>query len=280
MRIDNYYKLLNVSVNATTAEIEAAYEHRVNEKALDSSMLPFLAEAKKVLTDPVARMQYDVGLIAAQDRILHKSALTFFNAAQNTDKLPAVNLPTAIIFTGAPAKYGSYKAVLLGSTESKKSEFLLNLFPEAPKSMIGVDCRTYTVSDTCKINIFDTAGQERFRTVTDSYYRDAAVVLVFDDAITWANDFFNRTNREVKGMQAFVLSYDNNQVLLKPVDNLQITAGTMQSFDAETAKQLGVELFSQCESRLVGAVQTYDASILSLDKEKDEPAETITCCGM
>lgn len=49
---------------------------------------------------------------------------------------------------------------------------------------IGVEfhARTLRIADkTLKLQIWDTAGQERFRSVTRSYYRGAAaVILVYD----------------------------------------------------------------------------------------------------
>jgi len=62
--------------------------------------------------------------------------------------------------------------------------FADNTFNPGFISTIGVDFRfrTMTVEDkVVKLQIWDTAGQEKFRTITSSYYRNAhAVMIVYD----------------------------------------------------------------------------------------------------
>ncbi|KAI0810746.1 ras family-domain-containing protein [Xylaria sp. FL0064] len=54
----------------------------------------------------------------------------------------------------------------------------------AGKSAFGIDFKTKKLAvrgKAYKLNIFDTAGQERFRTLSTSYYRGAhGVILVYD----------------------------------------------------------------------------------------------------
>ncbi|KAF8354943.1 rab-37 [Pristionchus pacificus] len=64
----------------------------------------------------------------------------------------------------------------------KDGTFLNNNFI----STVGIDYRNKIIpvdGKQVKLQIFDTAGQERFRSVTSAYYRDAdALLLVFDVA--------------------------------------------------------------------------------------------------
>lgn len=52
------------------------------------------------------------------------------------------------------------------------------------KSTIGIDYKTKTVeykSQKIKLKIFDTSGQERFRTLTKNYYQGSdGIIMVFD----------------------------------------------------------------------------------------------------
>jgi len=81
------------------------------------------------------------------------------------------------------------KIGLVGESGVGKSCLLVRwvdneFFEEPDKYTIGVDYKfkTVTVKDkTVKLQIYDTAGQERFRTVTASFYRGAhGILLVYD----------------------------------------------------------------------------------------------------
>jgi len=89
------------------------------------------------------------------------------------------------------------KVVLLGDTGVGKSCLLLRFaedtFTNSFISTIGIDFKVKTVNVDgvrTKLQIYDTAGQERFRTITAAYYRGAqGVMLVYD--VTDARSFGN-----------------------------------------------------------------------------------------
>ncbi|CAM4892538.1 unnamed protein product [Rotaria socialis] len=80
------------------------------------------------------------------------------------------------------------KLVIIGDSAVGKSSLLSryanNTFNESFIPTIGTDfaCRTIQVDGkTTKISFWDTAGQEQFRTITNSYYRGAdGIILMFD----------------------------------------------------------------------------------------------------
>ena len=80
------------------------------------------------------------------------------------------------------------KMLLVGDASVGKSSLLLRFcgmdFSNRQFSTIGVDFRTRYVSienRTFKCALWDSAGQERFRTLTASYYRGAhGIILVYD----------------------------------------------------------------------------------------------------
>jgi Ras-related protein Rab-1A len=80
------------------------------------------------------------------------------------------------------------KVVMIGDSGCGKSSLLKRFthdeFVGSYISTIGVDFEVRTMnidSKTVKLQCWDTAGQDRFRTITTSYYRGAqAIVIVFD----------------------------------------------------------------------------------------------------
>ena len=81
-----------------------------------------------------------------------------------------------------------YKIVIVGRTSVGKSCLLLRFtddrFVEDYLSTIGVDFkfRTFKIEDIMfKLQIWDTAGQEKYQTITKTFYKGAdAVVIVYD----------------------------------------------------------------------------------------------------
>jgi small GTP-binding protein len=80
------------------------------------------------------------------------------------------------------------KIILLGDSAVGKSSLLSvychNEFKQNYISTIGIDLKikTIDVEDTkIKLQIWDTADQERFRPITTAYYRNAnGIILVYD----------------------------------------------------------------------------------------------------
>ena len=82
-----------------------------------------------------------------------------------------------------------YKVLLLGDSTVGKTCFLLRYcdkrFQEAHLSTIGLDYRLKTMTlesgKKIKLQIWDTAGQDRFRAITKNYYKGAnGIILIYD----------------------------------------------------------------------------------------------------
>ncbi|KAL3428933.1 hypothetical protein BDV09DRAFT_201110 [Aspergillus tetrazonus] len=90
-----------------------------------------------------------------------------------------------------------FKLLLIGDSGVGKSCLLLRFaddtYTESYISTIGVDFKTRTIErngKTVKLQIWDTAGHERFRTITSSYYRGAHGICVVYD-VTDMDSFIN-----------------------------------------------------------------------------------------
>ena len=94
-----------------------------------------------------------------------------------------------------------YKILLLGDSTVGKTCFLMrytdNTFQEIHMSTIGLDYRLKTMTlnsgKQVKVQIWDTAGQDRFRAITKNYYKGAhGIILIYD--VTNQQTFENVTN--------------------------------------------------------------------------------------
>jgi small GTP-binding protein len=93
-----------------------------------------------------------------------------------------------------------YKVLLLGDSSVGKtcfmSRYVDDRFEHTHISTIGLDYRLKTMkigNDNIKIQIWDTAGQDRFKSITRTYFKGANGVLLLYD-ITSMNSFRNIKN--------------------------------------------------------------------------------------
>lgn len=100
---------------------------------------------------------------------------------KNSKPKNEINSPDKIVY--------NMKIILLGESSVGKtsilSRYINNQFEEAHKCTVALENKSHTVQVTqntyAKLSIWDTAGQEKFRTLTRQYYTDAqGVILVFD----------------------------------------------------------------------------------------------------
>jgi small GTP-binding protein len=98
-----------------------------------------------------------------------------------------------------------FKIVVIGASGSGKTSMIDRLisgeFSSEARITVGVDYKPYRVDvkeNVCQLEIWDTAGQEKYRSVAKSYFRNAVgCVLVFDitsrssfeDLQFWLNEF-------------------------------------------------------------------------------------------
>mmetsp|Transcript_23976 Transcript_23976/g.33615 ORF Transcript_23976/g.33615 Transcript_23976/m.33615 type:complete len:218 (-) Transcript_23976:46-699(-) len=101
-----------------------------------------------------------------------------------------------------------YKLLMVGDSGVGKSSWLLRViedkFQDSYISTIGVDfmVKTYTIGNVpkrIKIQIWDTAGRERFRTITSSYWRGAhGAVFTYDITCRESFDSLLRYHKEME----------------------------------------------------------------------------------
>jgi Ras-related protein Rab-1A len=109
-----------------------------------------------------------------------------------------------------------FKLLIIGDSGVGKSSLLLrfadDIFTESFISTIGVDFRIKTLhinGTIIKLQLWDTSGQERFHTITKSYYREAQGIIVvyditkmctFKNVKKWLDEANNRSGEHIKIM--------------------------------------------------------------------------------
>lgn len=99
--------------------------------------------------------------------------------------------------TNEPTSLPTYKIVVAGDGNVGKTSLIRRYcegkFDESRITTLGVDFQTKNVAvgeQTVKLSIWDVAGQEKFLSFRDTFYRGAhAVALVYD--VTFPVSFFN-----------------------------------------------------------------------------------------
>ena len=103
-----------------------------------------------------------------------------------------------------------FKLLIIGDSSCGKSSILLkyleNKFSETSGPTIGIEYGTQIIDcldKKIKLQIWDVAGQERYRTVVQSYYRNTAGIMLiyditnknsFDHLDYWLNEMMNANN--------------------------------------------------------------------------------------
>ena len=146
-----------------------------------------------------------------------------------------------------------YKILLLGDTSVGKTCFLMrytdNTFQEIHMSTIGLDYKLKNVQlddgKMVKIQIWDTAGQDRFRSTTKNYYKGAhGIILMYDvtnkKSFDNVRNWINQIKEEVSEKVSIIL------VGNKIDDEEHRVVGTEDG--QKIAKELGL-MFFECSAK-------------------------------
>ncbi|XP_030453795.1 ras-related protein RABC2a-like isoform X1 [Syzygium oleosum] len=147
----------------------------------------------------------------------------------------------------------SFKILLIGDSGVGKSSLLVSFISSSAEDLaptIGVDFKIKLLTvggKRLKLTIWDTAGQEKFRTLTSSYYRNAhGIILVYD--VTRKETFANLSNVWAKEVEL----HSTSQNCVKMLVGNKVDKDSEKAVSTEEgialAKELGC-LFLECSAK-------------------------------
>ena len=125
----------------------------------------------------------------------------------------------------------TFKILTLGESGVGKTcilrRFVENKFIKNHLATIGIDFRTKTIPINdyeVKLKIWDTAGEERFRNITNQYYKGAdGIILVFDltnfDTMNKIRDWYNQIKNNTSSNDIGLVLVANKSDLKREVSN-------------------------------------------------------------
>ena len=174
----------------------------------------------------------------------------------------------------------SLKVVVVGDSGVGKTcmliRFVRDQFDEESQPTLGVEFLTKIVEtgrSKIQLQLWDTAGQELFRSVTRGYYRGSAgALLVFD--LTNRDSFDNierwlRDIRDVARSDVVTLLIGNKADL---PDKRQVTTEEAEAF----AKAHGMQYFETSAKTGANIKSSIDACVSVIEKNVDDGAYQVT----
>ena len=151
-----------------------------------------------------------------------------------------------------------FKYIIIGDTGVGKScilsQFLSNKFNSNYDVTVGVEFGAKMIKlkgDPIKLQIWDTAGQETFKSITRSYYRSAAgALLVYD--IT-CRDTFNNINNWVQEVK----EHGNDKITIMLIGN-KIDLEKNREVSTEEGRKFARErgmLFAETSAKTAEAIE-------------------------
>ena len=180
--------------------------------------------------------------------------------------------------------YRLYKILLLGDVAVGKSCLLLryceNSFQESHLATIGLDFRLKTITlennRKIRIQIWDTAGEDRFRSITRNYYKGAhGIVLIYDvtdqQSFQHIKDWVDKIKEESK--EGVIIYLVGNKIDL--IDKRIIT----NADGKKLSEEIKIKYYETSAKDSIGVNEVFENLVKDMDnfysEQHQEEMETI-----
>ena len=186
-----------------------------------------------------------------------------------------------------------YKILLLGDTSVGKTCFFMqyvdNTFHEVHISTVGLDNKVKDVQlddKVYKVQIWDTAGQDRFRSITKNYFKGAhGIVLLYDitNKVSFENvrNWLKQIKEEVDDNVCIILVgnkidlEDKRQVTKEEGENMAEEYGLMHF---ECSAKTGENIHESFNELLKKTVENFSKVVDNIQLRKSKKKNKKNCC--
>jgi len=190
------------------------------------------------------------------------------------------------------------KVIVVGDTSVGKSCLLLRYvdkrFRNSHEVTVGVEFGSRIVETAgvrFKTHVWDTAGQESFRSITRSYYRTAAVALLvfdvtqrstFEHLMQWSSEVLAYASPGV--VMAVVASkidlHEEREVFTEEAESFAATIGALY-FETSAKDSSGVDdaFIDPCKAAIGRHSSATASNVCKLTPPPEETRSTSTCCA-
>ena len=186
-----------------------------------------------------------------------------------------------------------YKILLLGDSSVGKTCFLMrytdNTFQEIHMSTIGLDYKLKNVQlddgKIVKIQIWDTAGQDRFRSITKNYYKGAhGIILIYDitnkKSFENVRNWINQIKEEVSEKVSIILvgnKIDDEEHRVVPTVEGEKLSKELGLMFFECSAKSGINIDSTFNELVKTTVENY-SKVIKGEKLKNKKNGKKGCC--
>ena len=141
----------------------------------------------------------------------------------------------------------SFKYIIIGDAAVGKSNLLIRYvygeFSEDYQNTLGVEFGVKNINiqnKICRIQIWDTAGQETFKSITKGYYKNSVCAIIVYDITR--RDSFNNINTWINDCKT-ICSKTVSMVLVGAKSDLEINRQVMKEEGEELAEKNGIPFY-------------------------------------
>jgi len=174
-----------------------------------------------------------------------------------------------------------FKILILGDSNSGKTSLLdrlvNNQFVDFYISTIGIDFNVKTIrledETKVKLQIWDSCGQERFRSLTRSYYRNSSAFIICYDVTNLKS--FENAKFWISEIEKYVDDHNVYQILVGTKNDMQGLRQIEYSKGINYAHSLGIDFIETSSKNDINVKELFYHLSVELNKTKKIKDEKI-----
>jgi len=167
-----------------------------------------------------------------------------------------------------------FKILILGDSNSGKTSLLdrlvNNQFVDCYISTIGIDFNVKTIrledETKVKLQIWDSCGQERFRSLTRSYYRNSSAFIICYDVTNLKS--FENAKFWISEIEKYVDDHNVYQILVGTKNDMQGLRQIEYSKGINYAHSLGIDFIETSSKNDINVKELFYHLSVELNKTK------------